>query len=98
MSTPVDRKLHGRRHRGEPHDLDAGDVIDLSGIDADVNTSGNQAFHTVSAFTGHAGEMVVTYFAGPGLTEIALDVTGSGSAQGYIVLDGDQTGFTGYVL
>lgn len=35
-----------------------GDSIDLSAIDADANTAGDQAFHLVSAFSGHAGELV----------------------------------------
>jgi serralysin len=40
------------------HDYESGiDKIDLSGIDANVNQGGNQAFHWVEAFTGEAGEL-----------------------------------------
>jgi Ca2+-binding RTX toxin-like protein len=42
------------------HDYEAGvDRIDLSGIDANVNQSDNQAFHWVDQFTGQAGELVL---------------------------------------
>jgi serralysin len=40
-------------------DFEAGvDKVDLSGIDANVNQSGNQAFHWADAFTGEAGQLI----------------------------------------
>jgi serralysin len=36
-----------------------GDKIDLSGIDAKSNVAGDQAFTVVSAYTKHAGELLV---------------------------------------
>lgn len=35
------------------------DIIDLSAVDADSLTPGDQAFHWVDSFTGHAGEAVL---------------------------------------
>jgi Ca2+-binding RTX toxin-like protein len=40
--------------------FDAGDLINLSLIDADATTDGNQAFTFVSAFDGHAGQILMT--------------------------------------
>lgn len=37
-----------------------GDTIDLSLIDADTTTDGDQAFSVVSQFSGHAGELVLS--------------------------------------
>ena len=34
------------------------DMIDLSGIDADITSTGNQEFDLVSKFTGYAGQLV----------------------------------------
>jgi Ca2+-binding RTX toxin-like protein len=79
-------------------DLEAGDVIDLSGVDADRRSPGDQAFTVVAAFDHNAGELTMTYDAGQDLTTIAGDVNGDGRADLVIHLSGDQTGFAGIVL
>jgi Ca2+-binding RTX toxin-like protein len=79
-------------------DLEAGDVIDLSRIDADRRTAGDQAFTLTSAFDHHAGELTVSYDAGQDLTTFAGDVNGDGVADLVIQASGDQTGFAGLVL
>jgi len=67
----------------------AGDKLDLSAIDADSNTIGNQGFSLVSAFTHHGGEMTLT-FAG-GVTTLQLDVDGDGNADYRMKINGDVT-------
>lgn len=79
-------------------DLSAGDVIDLSAVDADELQAGDQAFHKVGHFSGHAGELVLTYRAGEDLTLLRADTDGDGKADLIIQLDGDQSGFLGLVL
>lgn len=74
----------------------AGDVADLSAIDADTTADGDQAFRLVSSFSGAAGEAVLAF--GPGQTTLSLDVDGNGKADGVIVLGGDAAGFGGFVL
>ena len=54
--------------------------IDVSAIDADAGTGGDQAFAFVSAFTDHAGEAVKTYNAVSGVTTVQFDVDGNGEA------------------
>jgi len=67
-------------------DLENKDVIDLSGIDADVTQEGDQAFHLVSAFTHRAGELVLEYGQNDG--SLSLDVDGDGQADMVIDLVG----------
>jgi Ca2+-binding RTX toxin-like protein len=51
---------HGRdRDSIQDFRIRDGDQIDLSGIDADSNTLGDDAFNIVSAFSGEAGELVL---------------------------------------
>lgn len=79
--------------------VSAEDVIDLSAIDARTDKDGDQAFRMVSAFDGHAGELVVRIDPKDGsLTDVLGDVDGDGKADLVIHLQGDQTGFTGFVL
>lgn len=65
-----------------------GDIIDLSGIDADTSVAGDQAFTLIddTAFSGAAGELRV-WQAG-GNTLVAGDVDGDGSADFRITLEG----------
>lgn len=79
-------------------DLDNRDHIDLSAIDADVNTDGDQAFVLTEAFTHHAGEAVLSYDPVYKLTSLSLDTDGDGHADGLITMTGDHTDFTGFVL
>lgn len=80
------------------HDFNAseGDLIDLSGIDADVNTAGDQAFVKVSAFNGVAGEYVLQVRAG--YVTALFDTDGDGVADLALRVDGASDGVTGWVL
>lgn len=71
-------------------DLTDSDRIDLSGIDANTKTKGDQAFAIVDAFTHKAGQMTLTYSAATKLTTILMDVDGDGKADMKIVLNGDH--------
>lgn len=77
-------------------DLVNGDKIDLSAIDADTNTNGDQAFHIVANFSHTAGEMTLK-FAG-GVTTISMDVNGDGVADMTILATGDHHNFTNFVF
>ncbi len=79
-------------------DLSSGDLIDLAAIDADTTQGGDQAFHQVGHFSGHAGELVLTYRSGDDLTLLRADVDGDGKADLVVQLDGDQSAFAGLVL
>jgi Ca2+-binding RTX toxin-like protein len=77
-------------------DIGDDDTIDLSGIDADSTTAGNQAFTQVAHFNGHAGQLIV--FKNGSDTWVQMDTNGDGSADEGIVLNGDHTGFENFVL
>ena len=79
-------------------DLEDQDVIYLKKIDANTGQSGNQAFHLADHFTGHAGELVLSYQSGSNQTKVQGDVNGDGAADFTIVLNGDHTDFTNFVL
>jgi Ca2+-binding RTX toxin-like protein len=79
-------------------DLAAGDVVDLSGIDADETTGGDQAFQIVAIFSDTPGEIILRYSAGKDRTTLRGDTDGDSIAELVIVMDGDQTGFAGFVL
>jgi serralysin len=79
-------------------DLGRRDHIDLTAIDADVNADGDQAFHLVAAFSGHAAELTVTYDAASASTFISGDVDGDGAADLVIRAIGDHTDFTGFAF
>lgn len=74
------------------------DSIDLSAIDADTHTAGDQAFHLVSSFSHTAGEAMLSYDAGTDTTTLELDVNGDGKADGKIHINGDEHNFHGFVL
>jgi VCBS repeat-containing protein len=67
-----------------------GDRLDLSAIDADSVTAGDQAFHLVGGFTHHAAEMTLTFAAGS--TVLQLDVDGDGRADYRMTIAGNVTG------
>jgi Ca2+-binding RTX toxin-like protein len=79
-------------------DLDDGDTIDLSALDANTAKAGDQAFHIVTAFSGHAGELVLTYNADSDLTTLAVDVNGDSKADMAVQIAGDHHDFTHFVL
>ncbi|MFN3857820.1 MAG: Ig-like domain-containing protein [Caulobacter sp.] len=66
-----------------------GDRIDLSAIDADITTDGDQAFTFVGAFSGVAGQALMILAAGQ--TLVRLDVNGDGQHDLQIQLLGDHT-------
>jgi Ca2+-binding RTX toxin-like protein len=83
---------------GSIADLQAIDFVDLSMIDANLNIAGNQAFHFVTSFTNHAGEVVLEYSAEQHQSYIIMDCIGNGSSYLYLDIDGDQRRFANYVL
>ena len=64
------------------------DKIDLSAIDADTGTAGNQAFH-LGGGGMHAGDMTFAYHGGTGQTEIDFWTGTHAPADGAIFLTGD---------
>ena len=72
--------------------LNEGDRIDLSGIDANLTLSGDQAFTFVSSFTKHAGEALLVYTAASDQTVLRLDVDGDGKVDYQLRINGDVTG------
>ena len=79
-------------------DLTNEDIIDLSSIDANVNVAGNQAFTLVTAFTGQAGQIMLSPNIQPYFTLLSADVDGDRVADMRIVLDGNQMGFFHFIL
>jgi hypothetical protein len=81
--------------------LIAGDRIDLSAIDANVFEGGDQKFKLAAAFTGVAGQLVVTYHtsgAYSGMTSFAGDVNADGTADLFLLANGDHSGWTGFIF
>ena len=75
-------------------DFTVGDTIDLSLIDADATTAGDQAFH-LGGGGGHAGDLIVRSFdAGNNRTEVDLYVNNDRYIDAAIWLTGDHTGLT----
>ncbi|WP_422040368.1 M10 family metallopeptidase C-terminal domain-containing protein [Roseibium sp.] len=69
------------------------DQLDLSAIDADEGTSGNQAFRFLgtAALDGDAGALRYSYDAGRGVTTLEGDTDGDGTADFAIDLSGNVT-------
>lgn len=76
----------------------AQDLIDLSGIDANVLTGGDQAFVFVSSFSNQAGQARLTYDSVTNRTMLDLDVNGDGISDGSILIDGNVAGSAGFIL
>jgi Ca2+-binding RTX toxin-like protein len=79
-------------------DLQAGDLIDLSLVDADRTQAGRQHFTLVEAFDGHAGELTLAYRAGRNETLLSGDTDGDGTTDFRVVIEGDHHDFAGLVL
>ena len=81
-------------------DLADEDFVDLSGIDADVNTGGDQAFTLVNKFSGQAGELVVKLVVGsdPAISVIRGDIDGDGRKDFQIEVNGDASDYMNFVL
>lgn len=71
-------------------DFETGDRIDLSAIDSDLATPGDQAFH-LGRTEGRAGDIVVDYLGDNDQTRIRLYVDGDARPDGLIYLDGRVT-------
>jgi hypothetical protein len=74
------------------------DVIDLSAIDADPVTDADQAFTFVDAFTNQAGQATLSYDAGTDQTTAAFDVDGDGVSDLTLLISGEVTADSGWVL
>jgi Ca2+-binding RTX toxin-like protein len=79
-------------------DLARKDAVDLSAIDADTATDGDQAFRFVNHFRGHAGELLRSYDAETDVTHFFMDVDGDREADMRIDVSGDQHLFVNFVL
>jgi|GEM_PF-1875731 len=77
-------------------DYAAGDVIDLSLLDANSLAAGNQAFTVVTAFTRAAGQLMLSYAGG--VTTVLADVDGDGAADFALQLTGQVTTTSGWLL
>ena len=75
-----------------------GDLVDLAGIDADVFAGGDQAFTFVGAFSGRAGQAVLSFDGPTNLTTLSLDVNGDGVADFRLEFVGNAGGGSGFVL
>ena len=65
------------------------DRIDLSGIDADWRTPGNQAFHMTDSFEpGQGAQLMVQYIPQTNVTRVMMDANGDGRVDGMIRLSG----------
>ena len=84
--------------RSLPGRHEAGDIIDLSSIDANTNAAGDQAFAIVSAFTGVGGQMTRAYVASADFTILTMDVDGDRVGDMRIVLNGDHRGYDDFRL
>lgn len=74
------------------------DVIDLSVIDANAALAGDQAFAWVDAFSGHAGEALLSYDGGADRTTLQLDPNGDGVAELKLEIAGHVTIDGGFIL
>jgi Ca2+-binding RTX toxin-like protein len=79
------------------NDLENGDSIDLSEIDAKVAQEGDQAFKIVNNFHNKAGEATLA-FNGVDTTFLSLDTDGDGVANFRIVILGDHDAFANIIL
>jgi Ca2+-binding RTX toxin-like protein len=72
------------------HDFNVadGDWLDLSWVDANENTTGDQSFAQVDAFTGVAGQLTLSYDADAQRTIVSGDTNGDGLADLVIYIAG----------
>ncbi|KQS55523.1 hypothetical protein ASG17_05445 [Brevundimonas sp. Leaf363] len=77
---------------------DNSDKIDFRQIDGDVNTAGVQGFTIVDSFSGHAGELVLSYDASTDITSLTVDVNGDGVADMLVRLNGEHESFDRFLF
>jgi Ca2+-binding RTX toxin-like protein len=75
-----------------------GDIVDLSGLDADSGVGGDQAFMFVNAFSNQAGQAVMSFDAASGRSTLQLDVNGDSQADMSILFDGQIGTSSGFIL
>lgn len=90
--------LHDKGDTILDFDAAAGDQIDLSAIDADAAQAGDQAFTLVAKLNGHAGQATLSHDAAHDRTVLKLDVDGDRHSDFAIVISGDVSADTGWVL
>jgi Ca2+-binding RTX toxin-like protein len=78
-------------------DLEARDAIDLSEIDANSHSRGNQAFVLRDTHTG-AGQAVLSYNAATDRTTLSLYVNAGDTVDAQITMNGDHSGHLNFVL
>jgi Ca2+-binding RTX toxin-like protein len=78
-------------------DLEAGDTIDLSAIDA-IAGGDDDAFTLVETLSGQVGEMAFDVHRNNDYTDLLLDIDGDGAGDVVIRMTGDQSDFTGFVF
>lgn len=79
-------------------DLSNKDRIDLSAIDADVTTAGDQAFVLVDAFTNTPGQLTINFDKEEDESYFKVDTDGDGQGDMSIETDGDHRDFTNFVF
>ncbi|SFR84703.1 calcium-binding protein [Sphingomonas jatrophae] len=88
----------GPYSRDTIQDFTAGDLLDLSAIDADQMSPGNEAFVLTDRFTGQAGELSLIWIESQGRTNLLADVNGDREADMIISLIGDVRGLTDWFV
>jgi Ca2+-binding RTX toxin-like protein len=73
-------------------DFAAGDVIDLTAIDANSTLAGDQAFSVVDVFSHAAGEAQRTHYSETNRTRLDFDVNGDGVSDFAVLINGSVTG------
>ena len=84
--------------RDTVNDMTSADFVDLSGVDANVNVAGDQAFALVSAFSHVAGQATLTYNAATNQSLFLGDINGDGTADFAIRFLGDVSHFTDHFM
>jgi trimeric autotransporter adhesin len=79
-------------------DLHNTDYINLSALDADTSTPGDDAFTLVPVLTGAAGEVALRYDTTLHMTVLELENNGDGIVDMRVFITGHHTDFTNFLL
>lgn len=79
-------------------DLEGKDTVNLTRIDADTTVDGDQAFTLASSFSGHAGELVLSYDSVAHVTSLLMDTNGDSTADIIIQATGNHLTFDHFLL